>query len=76
MSEQEKVIFNDSEELKQYFEDLISKRTANLKQMIEKFKNSSKDNRSQHCDETAKAFEGLLADMLNDLKLVKQAKVN
>lgn len=75
MTEQEKVLFNNFEELRQYFEKSLCEKTAKLKQIIEKFKKSSKDNGSQHCDETANAFEGLLADMSNDLKLVKQAKV-
>jgi hypothetical protein len=72
MTEQEKVIFNDVEGLRQYFEALLSKRIDQLKQKVEKLKKSE----TKHCDETAKAFEGLLFDMSNDLKLVKQAKVN
>lgn len=75
MPEQEK-FGSKLEYLLQHFENSLTKRIAKFKEILENCKNSTQYQRDQRFRGQCDSIEGLLADMSNDLEMVRRAKAN
>ncbi len=64
------------ERLIPYFEDSLTKRISKFKEIFENCKNSTQYQLDQEFRGQCDSMEDLLADMSNDLEIVRQAKAN
>ena len=72
MTEQEN--FESASELLKQFEDLLSKDMAKYKEMFERCKKSTRYHLDQDFRGSCDSVEGLLADMEQNLKILRQRK--
>ncbi len=74
MAEQEQ--FSSISEVLQQLEDSLSKGMTKSTEIFERCKKSTQYQSDQEFRAICDGIQGLLADMSNDLELVKQAKAN